>query len=425
MPANGTLHGERYVLGAVLASREIRQRALGELTPQHFYSEEHRRLFAAISQTEATDLSGAVNPRELSSEVSGLARDILMSAPGTSQYDRHAAEIVEAARARATATMLASLRQSLEGGAASEVVIGEGLSGFEGLLAGGRSQGAVHISEGAGEVRERAQTIRSNKGIVGLRTGFGVVDRKLGGLQSARNYVLAARAGVGKSTFAGVVAYNVALQGKRVAIQSLEMPVADYLERMARAAAGITEGAWESGGITDADMERLESSLTKLSGLDLHVDDDPGATPERLRRNIVRLKPDLVIVDYLQRMSPSERGRSEYEDVSRLSLEVDRLKAVYDVPILSVMQLNRNAEHREGKKPSLADLRSSGQLEQDANVVLLLHRDSMHNEDADPDQIDVMCAKNRHGESNWLQKLWRARGLAYLTDDRSMEARGA
>lgn len=407
---------EQYVISAMLAHRDVRLEVLSTLKVQDFYSESHRRIFAAVSQAgeEAELLSGEVDVKELhlSREDTQKARGYIQSVPARSEWKHEAESIAKASLTRHYAIELERALGSIEE-ASPDAALGEHLEALERLLSGGTATGARRLGDASQEVLKRSQEVRDNRGIVGLRTGFGFIDQKLGGLQPGRNYVVGARAGTGKSTFVQTVALNVARQKGRVLVQSTEMSRADYLERMARAQAGIRDKDWETG-----DVAGFEKALSEVSGLDIHVDDFAGATPEMLRRNIVRLKPDLVIVDYLQRMSLAKdgKGRSEYEQVSLLSLEVDRLKTLYSVPLLTVVQLNRNAEHRAGNLPSMGDMRSSGQIEQDANVILLLHRPSQHSQDADPDLMQVFCPKNRHGEQDWPVSLTRTRGVGYLME---------
>lgn len=414
---------ETYCLGAALVDAKARNGLLGTLRPGDFYSEEARSLFAAIAAApeEAETLSGAIDVRELSldAHTKQFARELVASVPPHGTWKQHADKVKNAATMRTyTLSLEAALVRAEEGWDAT-ASIGATMARLEEILSEGVATGPVSIADGIDRVMERALLARQHEGIIGIRTGFGIIDSRLGGLQGGRNYIVGARAGVGKSTFAGTVAMNVARQDKRVLVQSSEMSADDYRERLAYTQAGITDSERETR-LTEASLERLLVAIEEVKTLDIVIDDNAGATPDHLRRNIVRTKPDLVIIDYLQRMRIGDKRDygKEYEKVSALTAEVDPLKQLYNVPLLTVVQLSRGPEHTPDKRPTMSDLRGSGHLEQDANVILLLHRPGKYDAEADPLQMDVHCPKNRHGAQDWLLKVWRVPGLAYLTDRR-------
>lgn len=423
---------ERYVIGAMLADAGARRACSADLSPGDFRSDTHRAVFVALvgSGDDAAGLTGWVNAGELglSGDPARLARALVGGVPPVSRWREELERVSETSRARLLAEALEGGSERLRDGASFTEAASQTMGAVEGLLSGGASTGARPIGEAANAVRETARAVRENRGLVGLSTGIGLLDTKLGGLQRGRNYILAARAGHGKSTLAGTIARNVASRGNGVLVQTTEMESDQYLERLARAEAGITDEDWEDGAVPARKWPLFEAALARLSALPIWVDGDPGATPDQLRRNIIRTRPALVVVDYLQRMkAPPGMGRmSEYELVTYLSLEVDRLKTAHSVPILTVAQLNRNSEHRADRRPEASDLRSSGQLEQDGNVILLMHRPGKHSDDEDQELAVLACHKNRHGEDGWIVNLWRQGKCALLTDDRRLvNPRGA
>lgn len=416
---------ERHLIGAMLSDKGARIGLSADLSSEDFYLDANRRVFVAIRAAgeEAAGASGYINPRNLNLDAEALsyAQRLSASVPSVVGWKEAAKEVSELARARKLSAVLEDGQSHLTSEAHKPLeVMGHVSSAIERLMSGGIGEGAKPLASASESVMERARQLVRARGIVGVRSGIGFMDRKLGGFQPGRNYLLGARSGHGKSTLAGTVALNAARTGARVLVQSTEMPADQYLERLARADAGITEVAWEKGALTDSDLARLSHSLERVGRLDIFVDDYAGATPDMLRRNILRTRPALVVIDYLQRMTlPRDlRGRSEYEDVSRLSLEVDRLKSAYNIPLLTVVQLNRAAESRHGNRPAMSDLRGSGQLEQDADVILLMHRPSKYSDDEESDLAKLECHKNRHGEDGWLVNLWKPHGLSYLTDQK-------
>lgn len=409
---------EVYVLAAALAHPEQHEELVDGFRAGDFYSDAHRALFAAVFRTDERGWEALETPDvDAPPETIELAKRYVEAVPGRAAFGRNAERVKNLSRRRRVAASVGDAAHALSGGEGADAVIERLLSDAERALSEG-SAGAARLSDAAQEVVERALLAKSSGGIVGIRTGYGRLDQKLGGLQPGRNYVVGARAGMGKSTFAAVAAMNAAREGHRVLVQSTEMTRADYLERAARAEAGITDDDWENGAFGQAQTFALHRAIEKSRGLEVYVDDRPGATPAEMRRNIVRTRPDLVFVDYLQRMEPSVRAKSEYEEVTAVSLEVDRLKNAYNVPLLTVVQLNRNADQRQDKRPLLSDLRSSGQIEQDANVVLLLHRPGLFDGETEENLLEVNCAKNRHGNQHWTEKLWKSAGVSHLTDDR-------
>jgi replicative DNA helicase len=409
---------EQRAVAAMLFSQKTRATLMGEIEAGYFYSGITRSIFEAMLDAERqgfgyTDASGAVEVDSLGLSGDSLraARSLSVGVPALA-IDRDLGRIKSAHAERAFGAVLEDAGHRLsEGGDDVDTLAASLMGRLEDLLSRGGGQGAVHISESAQAVRERAQAVMRNEGIVGLRTGIGMIDRHTGGLQRGRNYVVGGRAGVGKSTFVGTVVRNIARQGASVLVQTTEMGSDEYLERLARAEAGITDEMWHEGRIATEDMQRLEDSLDSLSGLKIFVDGSSSA----------RLHPDLAVVDYLQRMQGPAHvspDASEYVRVTETSLAVDRLKTSYDVPLLTAVQLNRGSEHTADHIPQLHHLRSSGQLEQDANVVMLLHREK--GEMADPEAVDLYCRKNRHGAGDWNVRMYRQKQCSILTDGRGL-----
>lgn len=235
------------------------------------------------------------------------------------------------------------------------------------------------------------------------RTGFYGLDAKLGGLRPGWLTIVAARPGNGKSSLATAIARNIAVH-RPVLLCSLEMSAEEIAMRMLCAEAGVrTDALIRSQGSLD-DMQRVVTSLDALSGVNLSVVDRPSLTVPEIRA-LVRRTPDvgLVVVDYLQLMGASERkrGQSREAEVAEISRGLKVLAREAGVPILACCQLNRNVEQRADKRPTLADLRESGAIEQDADVVILLHRDT------DPGKVDAIIAKHRSGPTGKVALLFQ------------------
>jgi replicative DNA helicase len=429
--ARRSSEAERYLIAAMLTNQGIRHNLLAEMTPSDFWHEDLRRIFIAVSELDqdTPSLSGWINARDLDLEEvdQKQAARLMSEEPSTARWKKARDKVQNAARIRDLAVNVESWQQELQATEDVDALTSRALSTLEGVLSSGVQDGAMPVSTATSAVRARIQAIRENQGIVGLRTGFGHLDRKVGGLQKDRNTILAARSGHGKTTFSTTVVKNVLMANDpdtRVMVQSTEMTREQYVELLARAHAHLSDREIETGDINDHKMRRFDDALEMCDGLNLWVDDFAGATPDTLRRNILRVKPDLVVIDYLQRMKlPRDlRGRSEYEDLSTLSLEVDRYKSTYRTSLLTVVQLSRKSEDRDDPKPRMSDIRGSGQIEQDGNLILGLYRPSKYKVDAPSNLALLDCLKNRHGDEDWGIKLYKTGGIPYLTDDPGLGA---
>jgi replicative DNA helicase len=271
-------------------------------------------------------------------------------------------------------------------------------------------------SESPGEVdlRRELQQLsiayeRAAQGILpdGIRTGFSDLDRILGYLPPQSVCLVAARPGVGKTSFALNVAAHVALHEARpVGFVSLEMAGGELLNRLVCARASVDSAVVKRGELNAAEIKRVTAALGALASAPLHFYDRGGLTLSQLsaaaRRMVQAHKVELLIVDYLGLLLSGERGQSRYEETTLISSGVKALAKELRVPVLLLAQLNR-ASVREGRAPGLADLRDSGALEQDADAVVLLHKDG---EDANPQPVRAIVAKNRNGPAGAIDLLF-------------------
>jgi len=271
-------------------------------------------------------------------------------------------------------------------------------------------------SESPGEVdlRRELQQLsiayeRAAQGILpdGIRTGFCDLDRILGYLPPQSVCLVAARPGVGKTSFALNVAAHVALhEAKPVGFVSLEMAGGELLNRLVCARASVDSAVVRRGELNAAEIKRVTAALGALASASLHFYDRGGLTMSQLnavaRRLVQAHKVELLIVDYLGLLRSGERGQSRYEETTLISSGVKALAKELRVPVLLLAQLNR-ASVREGRAPGLADLRDSGALEQDADSVVLLHKDG---EDANPQPVRLTVAKNRNGPTGAIDLLF-------------------
>jgi replicative DNA helicase len=245
---------------------------------------------------------------------------------------------------------------------------------------------------------------KDGRDVPGLRTGIGGLDRLLGGLQDGRLYVVAARPSMGKSLLALQLARHAALiERQRVLFASLEMSDSETAQRHLAAESGVSPERLHLGRVEDRDWPALVKAAARTSGAPFHLLDDGDLSLLSLRaqtRQVAVRFGDLrlVVVDYLQLLRAEQPSGNRVEDVSAFSRGLKRLARELRCPVIAVAQLNRSVEARPDKRPQLADLRESGQIEADADVVCMLYRDDYYDQDSErPGEMDILIRKNRQG----------------------------
>ncbi|HCX72932.1 MAG TPA: replicative DNA helicase [Candidatus Cloacimonas sp.] len=248
---------------------------------------------------------------------------------------------------------------------------------------------------------------RSKKAILGVPSGFTDLDRQLGGFRSGQFIVVAARPGMGKSSFALNVASNAAVRhDKKVGIFTMEMEAEECLMRMLASASGVSMSNMLKGyGMDERKVMRISGVADALSEKEIYIDDSGANTIFDIKAKTRRLKAelgglDLVIIDYLQLMSSSGNNKeNRQQEIAEISRSLKVLAKELQVPIIALSQLNRGVENRDDKRPKLADLRESGAIEQDADVVMFIYRDEVYNRDKEENKglAEIIIQKNRHG----------------------------
>jgi replicative DNA helicase len=263
------------------------------------------------------------------------------------------------------------------------------------------------IKEVIGSVYERIDTLSRQEGdIFGVPTGMGEIDKLLNGLQKSDLIIVAGRPGMGKTGFLLSVAKNAAQTHKKhVAIFSLEMSNEQLVQRILSQETRIDSQRLRAGKIEGDEWTRLTQALDVLSNLQIFLDDTPAITPMQLRTKCRRLhmehRIDLVIIDYIQLMSGDSRVDNRVQEVSNISRNLKALARELNVPVLAAAQLSRAVEQRTDKKPILSDLRESGSLEQDADIVMFIHRpEAMEKDSVNKNLAEIIVAKHRNGPTN-------------------------
>lgn len=410
------IEAEEHVIGAILLAQSVPTDIIEEVSPKHFYRQSHGTIYqAALSlqlqgkPTDAVSVSAELEKMGKLSNVGGTSRIAELAAlvPTVSNAG-HYAKIV---RDKATLRGLLEAGQRIQSLAAdgrgeTEDIIREAEQLLHGAADKGTTLSALPISEALDElidsIREAYTTGRPN---TGLSTGFPDLDKMIHGLWPSRLYLLAARTGQGKSTLAQNIAENVADIGQPVLFISLEMSRYELQLRSLARAGRIDGDRLATGLITNEEASRLGGAVEMVKARRNFLIHDEGlANPSSLaalaRRHNEKEPLGLIVVDYIGLMQG--QGENQTQRIASVSRALKMLAMNLHVPILAVSQMNRKQDDRTDKEPMLSDLRDSGALEQDANVVMFLHRES----DVDPSieddgSVKLIVAKNRHGKSGF------------------------
>ncbi len=411
------LDAEQSVLGGMLLSRDAVSDVVEELRSADFYRPAHQLVYDAIldlySRGEPVDpvvVSAELARSSLLARVGGAPylHTLINSVPtaaNAAYYARIVAEKAVLRRLVEAGTRIVQLGYAPEGADVDEVVDRAQAAVYE-VTTKRSSEDVVVLEDLLNPVLEEIEAIDGDKGsMTGVPTGFADLDELTNGLHPGQLIVIAARPGMGKSTAALDFARAAAIKHNQAAVVfSLEMSRSEITMRLLSAEARVHLHHMRTGRMTNEDWDKLAARMGEVAGAPLFIDDSPHLTMTEIRAKARRLKQRhdlrLVIVDYLQLMSSPKRSESRQQEVSEISRSMKLLAKELEVPVVALSQLNRNAEQRADKRPQLSDLRESGSIEQDADLVLLLHReDAYEPESARAGEADFIVAKHRNGQT--------------------------
>jgi replicative DNA helicase len=416
------LEAEQAVLGAMLIEKEAIARVTELLKGGDFYREAHRLIFEAMldlyNRNEAVDMITVIEllKREDNLEkVGGIAyvTSLANSVPTAANVHYHAKIVEEKALLRQliqTSTQIAAL--GYEGSEEVSQIVDQAekmiLEVSNRRIGGDFTPIKSIVLDAFGKIE---QLYESRGGITGLATGFKDLDRLTSGLQNSDLILVAARPSMGKTAFTLNIASNVAIREKKaVAFFSLEMSKEQLVQRMLCAEASIDSQKLRIGELEDDDWTKLINAADRLSGAPIFIDDTAGISVLEMRSKARRLKVEhdlsLIIIDYLQLMQGSggKGGENRQQEISEISRSLKGLARELGVPVIALSQLSRSVESRQVKKPMLSDLRESGSLEQDADIVAFLYREDYYNPDTENKNItEIIVAKHRNGPVDSVQ----------------------
>ena len=426
-PLPNNLDAERSVLGAILLDNHALNAAIENLRAEDFFLDQHRRVFTQMialgENQQAIDLVTLTEElhRRGDLEAAGGAPYLASLADGmpkVSNIEHYARIVKEKAMLRNLIHTTHNIQQhAFEGEDGADAILDNAESSIFALAEDRVKAGLVSIKDVVKDNFERLERIfREGKSITGISTGYGELDKLLSGLQPSELIILAARPSQGKTALALNFAENIAIRGgEPVAIFSLEMSKESLLQRLIASVAQIDAHKFRTGHLSKEDWRRVTETLGTISSAPVWIDDagsnsvlEIGAKARRLMRD-KGLK--LLIVDYLQLITARGRFNSRQEEVSSISRNLKGLAKELKIPVLVLSQLTR-APEREERGPQLSDLRESGAIEQDADVVMFIYRPNFYKKDAAPeerDQADILIAKQRNGPTDKVKFVFRSR----------------
>lgn len=431
------LDAEKSVLGAILLDASAMHLVTEFLRPEHFYIKSHQdiydsmiSLFETQQPIDIVTLKNHLQSRGLGKKIGGTQYlTELLNSVATSAYVEFYGKIVKGHYMKRKLIEISS--RTVEKAFAEEGDIKTLIDEVEGNIYALAQQHHyrefIPIKEVLSESFTRLEELAKNQdSIRGVPTGFTALDNKLAGMGKSNLLILAARPGVGKTTFALNIALHAALKAKTtVGFFSLEMSKEELVDRLLVGHADVDAWRLKTGRLSDDDNRKLVEAMGELSETKIFIDDTPGASILEMRTKARRLKSEhnlgFLVVDYLQLADPGRKFESRTQEVSYISLGLKNLARELQIPVMALSQLSRAVEQRGDKKPVLADLRESGAIEQDADVVMFIYKEGDDSELIDPSKriVKLDIAKHRHGSTGEIDLLFRGDRVKFFNMESS------
>jgi replicative DNA helicase len=433
-----SMEAEQSVLGGLMLDNQAWETVADIVNENDFYRHDHALIFRAIADLSNQDkpydvvtISDWLDKRSQLDEIGGLAYlGILANDTPTAVNVKAYADIVREYSVLRNLIQvgheIANSAYNSDGRNSKDLVDEAERLVFQIAEQGaGQRQGFEDIKTLLTRAVEKVEELyKSDDALTGISSGFSRFDEMTSGLQNSDLIIVAGRPSMGKTTFAMNLAENAAVSGERaVAVFSMEMPGEQLAMRMMSSLGRIDQHNLRTGNLQEQDWPRLTSSVAMLSKARLFIDDTPALSPTELRARTRRLKRehglDLVIIDYLQLMQIGSSSENRATEIAEISRNLKALAKELNVPIIALSQLNRSVEQRPDKRPVMSDLRESGGIEQDADVILFIYRDEVYNPDsADKGTAEILIRKQRNGPIGavklaFLGKYTRFENLSY------------
>ncbi|NBG89204.1 replicative DNA helicase [Isachenkonia alkalipeptolytica] len=433
-----SIDAEQSVLGSMLLDREATIVALEIVRPDDFYKAAHGDIFDSIvtlfNRNEPVDLvtlTEELRKREKLETVGGIQylTSLSSSVPVASNVKHYAVIVEEKATLR---RLIRASEEIVTLGYNSDIEVPELLEKAQkniyDISQYRAREGFVPIKEVLNTTFDNIELLyQSDKTITGTTSGFIDIDKKLNGFHKSDLILIAARPAMGKSAFALNLAQSAAIkEGNAVAVFSLEMSKEQLMLRMLSSESMVDLSNIQTGNLNEEEWGKIARAMVPLSQAEIHFDDTPGVSVTEMRSKCRRLKMesglDLVLIDYLQLMQGDGKIENRQQEISAISRNLKIMAKELNCPVIALSQLSRAPELRSDHRPILSDLRESGAIEQDADLVMFLYRDEYYHEDSEKQNLaEVIVAKHRHGETGTVELRWSGNIQKFLDYDRFHE----
>ena len=426
-----SVEAEQAVLGSMLISSACVPGVIEQLKPEDFYVETNRLIFDTISQmfTEGRPIDPVTVLDEMKAAgyKNHANREYFLQLIETTPSATNVEEYTGIVRGK---SMLRELQQ-----ASSEIIdltrkeeedpqtiadLAE--QKIYAVRQGREVKGFASINEAIREVYDQLDELAANPGkLPGIPTGFSMLDQYIGGLNKSDLILMAARPGMGKTAIALNMALHAARKsGKTVVIFQLEMSKSQLATRLLSSEALVDSKKLRRGNLNDDDWQRMAGATDLLQKLPILIDENSGITVPEMKAKCRRLGKDLglIVIDYLQLMHSPKHSDNRVQEVAEISRSLKIMAKELQVPVLCCSQLSRGPEGRSDKRPMLSDLRESGSIEQDADIVLFIYRDDYYNNESEKkNSAELIVAKNRHGETGTVELQWMGQFTSFATQE--------
>lgn len=409
---------EQAILGAILKKNETFDQAYEIVKPVDFYDSRTQRIYKTLVEMYEKDikideisLTTQLKNENILEEVGGeeFITEITLSSFYTQNIDQYAKSVKQKALLR---SLIQASEEIMEMSYAQKESVFSILSRAEDSIfkisQDNLQEGLTRVSQVMPEAIDKLNQLTINDGnITGVTTGLQSLDTRLSGLQESQLILVAARPAMGKTALGLTLARNAAKSGKSVAFFSLEMSSYQLVQRLLSMVSMVELENIITGKIAPEERSLIIEAAKEINEKDLYVDETSAITLSELRSKSKKLKAevglDLIVIDYLQLMTGEGRIENRQQEIANISRGLKSLSKELEIPVLALAQLSREADKRTDHKPILSDLRESGAIEQDADVVLLLYREDYYNEDDNPNLAKLILAKHRNGPTGTIE----------------------
>ncbi len=435
-----SIEAEQSVIGAVLADPSVLPVVVEKIKADYFYSEQHKAIFSIIlrmfTSGQPVDIITVLNEAEklhiFETAIEGkrYLAEIGNTLPSTSNIESYCKIVADKYFIRSLGYAARTILEDIQSGEHdSQLLLDAAEQKIYDIRQGRDVNGLIPISEAITEAYDRLGKISGpdKDKYVGARTGFTLLDGITSGLNKSDLIIIAARPGMGKTSFALNIVRNVAVNaGKTVCFFSLEMSRDQLAQRMLSSEAGIKSEKLRTGELDDDEWTRLAQAGENLSKANIYFDETSNITVPEMKAKLRRMKKvDLVVIDYLGLMKSARNIDNRVQEVSEITRNLKIMAKDLGVPVIACAQLSRGTEAKgKSHKPALSDLRDSGSIEQDADIVLFLYRDTYYDNEktddedrGDPNKAECIVAKNRHGEIGTVDLYWDGQFTRFTSVD--------